>query len=667
MDVKFVEDCKTIYNEGVLLPFSEKEVRELFSHRQKEIILGLSKVNEIVTSDWIAKNLGISDRTVRSEIKNVQKESAQYGISIESIRGKGYQLKIDNEQLYKTYFNQWTKEMKGESVDFSNPKDRVLYLLKRLLLEQIEIKLEVIEDEMFVSKSTIQNDLKEVKTILGKYNLQLVNRPHYGVYVEGEEYMKRLCLSNNILNRNQDFTIKDESFQVIDQTIFEEIKEIIIKKVIKYKIEISDIALENLATHISIACLRIKEGFVIAKFDQLWEKEYPFEKIVATEIVKNVEEVTDLTFPEAEVDYIIVHLLGTKLLAKDKLSKYSGYDHVAKIIETILEKLKSDFNWDLKDDFEFIQALTLHIRPAMNRLRYGLNIRNPLLDEIKIKYPVAFEGAVLAGKCIEDYLSKDVGEHEIGYIALHIGAALERRKSRQENVKRALIVCASGVGSSKLLYYKLKNIFRNELDIVGTTNYYQLKKYDFNSIDLIISTIPINEDLGLPVQVVNTFIDENDIEEIKSHLVFDKCNEEGSFLSPDRIFIHQELNDRESVIHFMCDQLSKQRVVPEDYEKLVTERELLAPTSFGNLVAIPHPLTPVTEETFLTICTLKRPIYWSNNQMVQFVCLLNISKGPKGELDHMYQTLISIMEDKTAVEGLIKSHSRKEIMKIMNL
>lgn len=638
----------------------------MFSHRQKEIILALSKVNEIVTSDWIAKNLGISDRTVRSEIKRIQKESAQFGISINSIRGKGYQLKIDNEQLYKANFNQWTKEMKNESVDFSNPKDRVVYLLKRLLLEQIAIKLEMLEDEMFVSKSTIQNDLKEVKTILGKYNLQLVNRPHYGVYVEGEEYMKRLCLSNCILNRNQDFTIKDESFQVIDQSIFKEIKEIIIKKVIKYKIEISDIALENLATHIAIACLRIKEGFVIAKFDQLWNKEYPIEKIVAAEIVKEVEAVTNLNFPEAEVDYIIVHLLGTKLLAKDKLMKYSGFDHVAKIIEMILEKLKMEFNWDFKDDHEFIQALTLHIRPAMNRLRYGLNIRNPLLDEIKIKYPVAFEGAVLAAKCIEDYLSKEVGEHEIGYIALHIGAALERRKLKQKDVKRALVVCASGVGSSKLLYYKLKNIFKNELDIVGTTNYYQLKKFDFMSIDFIISTIPINEDLGVPVQVVNTFLDKEDIEQLKSHLIFDKFND-SRLLSPDRIFIHQELNDRESVIHFMCEELNQQRVVPEDYETLVMERELLAPTTFGNLVAIPHPLSPVTEETFLTICTLKRPIYWSNNQMVQFVCLLNISKDPKGELDKMYQTLVSIMEDQTVVERLIKSSSKTEIMEIIDL
>lgn len=58
------------------------------------------------------------------------------------------------------------------------------------------IKLATIEDEMFVSKSTIQNDLKEVRKILENYNLSIVNRPHYGLYIEGDEFMKRICLSN---------------------------------------------------------------------------------------------------------------------------------------------------------------------------------------------------------------------------------------------------------------------------------------------------------------------------------------------------------------------------------------------------------------------------------------------------------------------------------------
>ncbi|GBF10743.1 BglG family transcription antiterminator [Tepidibacillus sp. HK-1] len=639
----------------------------MFSKRQIEILLSLMEAKKPVTSEWIAKELGLSDRTIRNEIKAIQPECPKLGISIESIRGKGYQLKILDQTLFETIFSQLTNESKDEIAnEFSNQNDRVIYLLKQLLLEKEPIKLENFEDEMFVSKSTIQNDLKIVRQILLKYNLKLVNRPHYGTMVKGDEYMRRLCLSNHIFNRHSDISIDQESSQLLDQELFEKIKEIIIKKVNHYKVEISDISLGNLAIHIAIACKRIEEGFIIEHLKDHFTKEYPFEKIVAKEIVEEVQGYTKLTFPESEIDYIIVHLLGTKLLHKKELTEFSEFDEAGSIVQCMLKRLRTELNWDFENDIEFIQALTLHIRPAMNRLRYKMNIRNPLLNEIKIKYPSAFEGAVLASKCIEEYLSIEPGEHEIAYIALHIGVALERMKGKHKKVKRVIVVCASGVGSAKLLYYRLQHLFENELEIVASINYYKLVEYDLSSIDFIISTIPIKEDLGIPVQVVNTFLGDEDINRIEKYLYKDNQDGLSLYLDPSRVFIHQELEDKESVIRFLCNELYKQGLVTNEYKKLVLERESLAPTSFGNLVAIPHPLSPVTEETFWTLCTLKHPILWHGNQMVQVVCLLNIQKGPKGNLENMYQKLIKVVENKTIVQKIIKSQSVNEIIKILH-
>jgi lichenan operon transcriptional antiterminator len=143
--------------------------------------------------------------------------------------------------------------------------------------------------------------------------------------------------------------------------------------------------------------------------------------------------------------------------------------------------------------------------------------------------------------------------------------------------------------------------------------------------------------------------------------------EEGNtYLDEARVFIHKDFEDKDSVIRFMCNELYQQGLVTKDYVNLVLERESLAPTNFGNLVAIPHPLTPETEETFWTVCTLTRPIEWSNKQMVQFICLLNIRKGPKGDLDSMYQKLIAVLENNSAVRKIVKSESAKEIIEILN-
>ncbi|PGL73214.1 BglG family transcription antiterminator [Bacillus sp. AFS055030] len=640
----------------------------MISKRQKDIVMSLKKAKEPVTAQWMAKELGFSDRTIRNEIKELQSQCSPLGITIESVRGKGYLLAIKDYEVFEKEFNSNENEVIDENKsDFSEQENRVLYILKRFLLEKGPIKIENLEGELFVSKPKVQNDLKIVREILERYQLKLVTRPHYGTQVEGEEYMKRLCLSSFILSRNSNLIIESNSFRVLDENLFEKIKQFIVKKVNEYKIEISDIALENLASHITIGCKRIEEGFVIENIEHDLTGKYPLEKIVANEIVKEVEEFTGFQFPQSEINYIIVHLLGTKLIHKNTLKEFSQFDELDNIIQCMLKRLKNELNWDFYDDEEFIQSMTLHIRPAMNRLRYNLNIRNPLLSEIKRKYPSAFEGAAIASRCIEDYLAIQVEENEIAYIAMHIGVALEKMKTRQKRPKRVIVVCASGVGSAKLLYYRLQNVFKDEMDIVASTNYYQLREYDLSSIDFIISTIPIKEDIAVPVQVVNTFLGEEDIEKIRDDLLNGKKNGEKSYLDESRVFIHKDFQDKESVIRFLCEELYKQKLVSKDYINSVLERESLAPTSFGNLVAIPHALTPETEDAFWTICTLRKPIEWTDKQMVQFICLLNVRKEPnEDDLEGMYKRLLALIENSATVNKVIKSKSAEEIIRILN-
>src|SRR5699024_11382601 len=80
----------------------------------------------------------------------------------------------------------------------------------------------------------------------------------------------------------------------------------------------------------------------------------------------------------------------------------------------------------------------------------------------------------------------------ICYLALHIGAAIERRKYKS-GPKRCLIVCASGLGTAQLIYYRLKANFEPNLNVVGTTEYYKLHEYNLHDIDFIVSSIPISE------------------------------------------------------------------------------------------------------------------------------------------------------------------------------
>ncbi|MGM1046694.1 MAG: glucose PTS transporter transcription antiterminator GlcT [Bacillota bacterium] len=69
-------------------------------------------------------------------------------------------------------------------------------------------------------------------------------------------------------------------------------------------------------------------------------------------------------------------------------------------------------------------ALTDHIAFAIKRHAQGLLIHNPFLYETKELYPTEFEMAEYAVQTIKKRLGVDLGQDEVGFIALHFHGAL---------------------------------------------------------------------------------------------------------------------------------------------------------------------------------------------------------------------------------------------------
>lgn len=624
---------------------SERGIKALISNRQKQILWLLQKSDGPLNAKAIGERLGISDRTVREEIRQIQQKSDELGVKLKVLRGKGYLLeKVDYRRLLQLEENGF----------FAEQEERVKYILKRLLLEKEYVRLEDLEADMYVSKSTLHTDLKKVRKILKKYDLTVANRPHYGTKVEGGEFRKRLCLADSIFGWQNKPGQQNTPF---NQDLFQKVKQILIRAISKYRIRFSDIELQNLETHITLACKRIEDGFTIEPLPFHFKEPYTFERKVAKEITGEVEKISGIPFPPAEMDYILVHLLGTKLISKHIARQVS--DEIDDIVNAILRKLKIQFHWDFSNDKEFRNGLTLHLQTSLNRMKYKMNIRNPLLNEMKTKFPIAFEGAVAAGECIEAVIHRKVNEDEISYLAIHIAIALERMRKK----KRVLVVCETGVGSAKILSHQLENRFANEIEIVDTISYYHLSHYDLSRVDLIVSTIMIPDHLEVPVVVVSHFLEENDATRIQREIGRLKGNVQ-KYMEPSKMFIHQELDSKEKVIQFLCKKLAEQHAVPENYATLVLKRVAIASTAFGNLVAVPHPIEPVTHRTFWTICTLARPIQWDEDKKVQLVCLLNVGKED-GNLNAMYKYLTGVIQNKAAVQKIIKSNTVEELIQCM--
>lgn len=638
--------------------------------RMAALLRELMAVNTPLTSDYLANLNQVTSRTTREDIKHLDALLSKNGAHVESLRGKGYELHIHDDQLFRKYLEVVFQDDSSEYQSMPDlPEERMKYLIKRLLLANDHVKLDDLADELHISRSTIQNDIRGVKEILNSYGIILESRPNYGMKISGNELKLRFCMSEYIFDRSEksDIDIFNSQLPWLIKENLNGIWKIILEQISEHNITLSDIAVNNLFIHIAITYKRVQAGHHVS----LYPKEYKEiihqeEYEVAHKIVKKVEEKLQITFPEIEIAYIAIHLLGTKMISQTNISE-DDLEHVMdeevfQLTSSILETIESKLLLGIRHDRELIVGLGLHLKPAINRYRYGMNIRNPMLDDIKANYPVAFEAAILAGMVLERHTGAKIDESEIGYIALHIGAAMERKKMKT-GPRRCMVVCASGVGSAQLIYYKLKSQFGAKLDVVGTTEYYKLNQVSLGELDFIVSTIPIPDELPIPVIQVNSILGETDLKKVKGFIHEDSENV-FEFIKEHLVFLGKSLNTKEEVLEYLHSQLVKLELVGDGFIESVYEREALAPTSFGNFVAIPHPVTPQTNETFLTVCTLQKPIIWENKR-VQFICLLSVEKNSNSDMQNLYNMLGKIVDDISIVQQILKCETYDDFLRVL--
>ncbi|AXI10279.1 PTS fructose transporter subunit IIA [Oceanobacillus zhaokaii] len=642
----------------------------MLSSRMRLILKDLLSTKSPITGNDLANIIQVTSRTIRNDIKELNEILLQNGGFIKSTRGIGYELEIKNSKIFKLFLQEISENATFLASKTPNsPEARAIYIVRKLLLANNYIKLDQIADELYISKSTLQNDLIEVRKKLKSFKIEIESKPYYGVKVKGNEMNLRFCLSEYLFNRKEIiFSMQNQIDSIFSNEEFNTIHRIILEEVKTNEIDISDIALNNLCIHFAIACKRIRDRNYILLAPEDFEgicnqKEYK----VAKQIVTKIEFALNVSFPEVEIAYIAIHLLGTNKIANTNLDRQELEalvgSFLGEITNEIIMKIDNRLKLRLQDDKELFIALGLHLKPAINRLRYGMNVRNPMLEEIKAKYPLAFDAAILASEVLKEKLAIDIEEDEIGYIALHISVAMYRQKMNQD-VKRCIIVCASGVGSAMLLKYKLQSMYFNQLVVVDTIDYYRLDETSLKHIDFIITTIPIEGEFSVPIIHVNTILGTEDISRIEDYLQ-ERNKNKIAFLKEELIFLQKDLQTKEEVIKYLVNKLELKGYVDGSFGDSVLERERLSPTSFGNLVAIPHPMTPFTSETFWAICTLKRPIDWEGNR-VQFVCLLSLGKNKTPNLQGMYEYLIEIIENEQRVKQLTCCEVKEEFIELIN-
>ena len=160
----------------------------------------------------------------------------------------------------------------------------------------------------------------------------------------------------------------------------------------------------------------------------------------------------------------------------------------------------------------------MHLQPAIERAQCGISFSNPLLQDIRINYKELFSICTNAAKRITTDTGISFSQDEIGYLTVHIGAAVERRKQHKSKKLDVLLVCGNGIGMANLLELTLQNHL-SYINIVRKLSFYQLSDSSMENIDLIISTM----DLHLPnkaVLKISPILSESEIKVLENQIQY---------------------------------------------------------------------------------------------------------------------------------------------------
>ncbi|MCI1592365.1 BglG family transcription antiterminator [Heyndrickxia oleronia] len=605
--------------------------------RHLYIIQRLNKSDLPVSGTILSNELNVSSRSIRTFIKQINEQLNKDLAQIVSLPGSGYQLNIFN-------FIDFTKWMEEENrkTEQVNDINRQRWIMEYLCYEYDYLKIDQASQELYVSRSTISQDIKELKLILQSYHITLESRPNYGIYLSGEEYNIRRCM-----------------LQVFPNMGFSESWSQLIKDISNtYNILLRPEAIHSILQYIQIAQTRNVKG--------KWLKELPINiEFLQEEIEYQISEelsrhLSDNGLSLTVLDSAFLALLFIKYrvtsIENERLPKH---DHsLYTLTVEIVSFLEKEFDLDINQDWR--NRFIRHLLPCLKRAKYGISIQNELLQEIKKQYSLAFDLALKAMLLIKKKFGFDLSEDDGGYLALHFQDA----KTQQPFSKLSVaIVCASGIGSAQILKRKIETIFNNEIEIIGVFDTNGLQSKIKQACHLILSTIPILEETCYPVITVNPLLPDQDQKKIKA---FIQQNNQ-SLLRPNLFFRNVEIDSDIELITFLAQSIIQQGYAPDEFLPLTIKREKISSTAFGGMIALPHPFNPCGYENVIAIALLKKPILWGETkEKVQAVFLLSLKKDNEQEIQELYDRLLLIMDQPSLQTQINKQESFTDFVEFWN-
>lgn len=605
------------------------------TERQNEIIKLLNQYH-ILSADKIAKMLNVSTKTIRNEIHKINSSlNLNYIISQ---KGTGYLI---NEQI------QLEKEYASEQ--------NIQYLILKKILNHDFYNFYELADELFISESNLQRHIKKVNEIIQKRNSSIkICRQQNQLYLNGTETEKRQITTYFLMNELNQYNFNLSMYQSLFLRIdILELQKIITEFNNAHHLNLRDVEIISLVIHVALMLERVIRGNEIINEVDFVNDEYNHLSIQFANILQIRYEIK---LNKSEIKYLSLLLAG-----KVPSIEENDINEVKQFIQQLIIEINESFDVDLQQDSKFADNFLIHLIGLKRRITNHTFLNNPLIKELQKNFPVIYDMSVFIALKIQEFFSTQLYEDEIGYITLHLMGAIERLHTSLH--KKIVLIYPFGQAGYDYIVKKINHIHDLEIEIccqLSMFDAFQIKEYQ---PDLVISFVHIEEKVGYPIYVCHNLLLEEDIENIYNILKGNHTFKKNVFFEKELFHIYNDIENKEDVIHRLCESLYYKGYVDQQYEGLVLAREQIAPTAYGSMFAIPHAVKKAGFATRIAVALLDKPIDW-NQQKVRLVFLFCLTKERNEEFDLLFEKLVGLLDESKKVRELLKCKKYEEFLEL---
>lgn len=620
--------------------------------RRSNIIDILNDKDQWLTGKDLSQMLNVSDRTIRSDIEAINKEYKQEVII--SSKRLGYRL---NEKAVADI------AIETNNIIPQTPQERIVWIIKELLFHSKELNLYELENKVFISGYSIESDLHRIKKIIKDYHLQLKRSKNF-VQLLGDENEKRRLYRKLLTDEVQgNFTNLNILATLFSNFDFLKLSDIFSDICYEHDYKIKEALFPIVMIHAGVAVERIisknyVEQFTIPKDNFTATKEY----VVSSAFFNKVKSEYNTALVESEIIRFAVLLGGS-----NHHQHFAEESEITDIVKAMLTRLNENFDIDFSEDQSLVDGLANHISSLIERQKTSTSMSNIYLKDIKRKYPLIFEMAVHAGEVLSEHLEREIGENELSFVALHLGAACDRINS--PNRYRAVVIIPNNQMLSKPFMDKINLRFSERMVIVHHDKIFDERQIRLLNPDLIISTVSLKHQLNAPTIQLSLLFDYEDeskifqlLNQLDKERYHEKFQQMMEHLLQKKLFYRKtSIGNSEEAIEFLCDELIKQQLADESYKQDVIKRERISSTSFVQGFAVPHAIEISTSESCIATLTLDKAVTWGNFE-VRLIILLAIREVDTQLMSIFFDWLSNLVMDPQKLTTLINSQDQKEFI-----